>query len=83
MSARWSDFRPALLRVNRIYSFRAETMVDGLPRASRFLANFRIFGIFGFESDFGLPIGGIIRNTQVRLLNAWASALELNRVHIS
>jgi hypothetical protein len=37
----------------------------------------------GLSPDFGLPIGGIIRNTQVRLLNAWVSALELNRVHIS
>ena len=37
ISARWSDFGPALLRVNRIYILRAETMVDGLPGAFRFM----------------------------------------------
>ena len=46
----------------------------------------RIFGFsefLGLSPDFCLPIGGIIRNTQVRLLNAWVTALELNRGHIS
>ena len=46
-------------------------------------------GIFGFSDfsglspDFGLPIGGAIRNTQVGRLNAWVAALELNRGHMA
>ncbi len=75
----------------RIYAYRAGTMVDGLPRASRFmvhmvvgfLVGFRISGVPGFSSDFGLPIWGIIRNTHLMLLDAWVIVLELARGSIS
>ena len=75
--------------VQRDYESTVSTAFARKPWLTVYRAHSGFWRIFGFSEflgsspDFCLPIGEIIRNTQVRLLNAWVTALELNRGHIS
>ena len=65
------------------FDLREPLLGQGHVSWPTFLANFRIFGILGFESRFLPDDRGIIRNTQVRLLNAGVRVLELTHGQIS
>ena len=77
MAAEFQDEISDFVPVNRIYSLRAETMVDGLPRAFRFVIFEGFHEILVLTSVMGLSFSGIIINAQVSCLNAWVTSLEV------